>query len=149
MSIFFPESQVKTFSKKISRNSTIFQCNHSINECLTGQVYSAWDCYKLALLRCSYVCLFLLPVCLNFFSILISFSAYFFPINRWVLIPNGHSSRIHINSDFLQMMVIMIMMMIIINSRVVVVVASTEKQDRAIYAFTRKKFSLCFHSSNY
>ena len=82
-----------------------------------------------------FVCFFL-SVVWNFFSILISFPGSFFLPNRGGLIPNNHSSRIHIYSDFLQMMVIMMMMIIIINAHVIVVVASTEKQDRAIYAFT-------------
>ena len=84
-----------------------------------------------------FLCLFVFFVCfLEFFSILISFPGSFFLPNRGGLIPNNHSSRIHIYSDFLQMMVIMMMMISIINAHVIVVVASTEKQDRAIYAFT-------------
>ena len=88
-----------------------------------------------------FVCLFV--SLFEIFSIFISIQLTISP-NRWALIPNNHWSRIHIYSDFLPMIVIM--MMIFINARVIVVVASTEKQDRAIYAFTLKKFFFCFHS---
>ena len=145
--LFFPRNSSEDYFYKINRTSTIFEGNQLINRCSTSHVFTVleivirWLCCAVPIFFvCLFVCLF------EFFSIFISIQLTISP-NRWALIPNNHWSRIHIYSDFLQMIVIM--MMIFINARVIVVVASTEKQDRAIYAFTLKKFFFCFHSSNH
>ena len=145
--LFFPRNSSEDYFYKINRTSTIFEGNQLINRCSTSHVFTVleivirWLCCAVPIFFvCLFVCLF------EFFSIFISIQLTISP-NRWALIPNNHWSRIHIYSDFLQMIVMM--MMIFINARVIVVVASTEKQDRAIYAFTLKKFFFCFHSSNH
>ena len=145
--LFFPRNSSEDYFYKINRTSTIFEGNQLINRCSTSHVFTVleivirWLCCAVPIFFvCLFVCLF------EFFSIFISIQLTISP-NRWALIPNNHWSRIHIYSDFLKMIVIM--MMIFINARVIVVVASTEKQDRAIYAFTLKKFFFCFHSSNH
>ena len=142
--LFFPRNSSEDYFYKISRTSTSFEGNQLINRCSTSHVFTVleivirWLCCAVPIF---FVCLFV--SLFEFFSIFISIQLTISP-NRWALIPNNHWSRIHIYSDFLQMMVIM--MMIFINAHVIVVVASTEKQDRAIYAFTLKKFFFCFHS---
>ena len=142
--LFFPRNSSEDYFYKINRTSTIFEGNQLINRCSTSHVFTVleivirWLCCAVPIF---FVCLFV--SLFEFFSIFISIQLTISP-NRWALIPNNHWSRIHIYSDFLQMMVIM--MMIFINAHVIVVVASTEKQDRAIYAFTLKKFFFCFHS---
>ena len=142
--LFFPRNSSEDYFYKINRTSTIFEGNQLINRCSTSHVFTAleivirWLCCAVPIF---FVCLFV--SLFEIFSIFISIQPTISP-NRWALIPNNHCSRIHIYSDFLPMIVIM--MMIFINARVIVVVASTEKQDRAIYAFTLKKFFFCFHS---
>ena len=145
--LFFPRNSSEDYFYKINRTSTIFEGNQLINRCSTSHVFTVleivirWLCCAVPIFFvCLFVCLF------EFFSIFISIQLTISP-NRWALIPNNHWSRIHIYSDFLKMIVIM--MMIFINARVIMVVASTEKQDRAIYAFTLNKFFFCFHSSNH
>ena len=146
--LFFPRNSSEDYFYKINRTSTIFEGNQLMNRCSTSHVFTAleivmrWLCCAVPIF-CLFVCL---SLCLKFFSILISIQFTISP-NRWALIPNNLCSRIHIYSDFLQMMVIM--MMIFINAHVIVVVASTEKQDRVIYVFTLKKFYFCFHSLNH
>ena len=142
--LFFPRNSSEDYFYKINRTSTIFEGNQLINRCSTSHVFTALEivirwlcCAVLIFFVCLFVSLF------EIISIFISIQLTISP-NRWALIPNNHWSRIHIYSDFLPMIVIM--MMIFINARVIVVVASTEKQDRAIYAFTLKKFFFCFHS---
>ena len=142
--LFFPRNSSEDYFYKINRTSTIFEGNQLINRCSTSHVFTALEivirwlcCAVLIFFVCLFVSLF------EIISIFISIQLTISP-NRWALIPNNHCSRIHIYSDFLPMIVIM--MMIFINARVIVVVASTEKQDRAIYAFTLKKFFFCFHS---
>ena len=145
--LFFPRNSSEDYFYKISRTSTIFEGNQLINRCSTSHVFTVleivirWLCCAVPIFFvCLFVCLF------EFFSIFISIQLTISP-NRWAFIPNNHCSRIHIYSDFLQMMVIM--MMIFINAHVIVVVASTEKQDRVIYVFALKKFYFCFHSLNH
>ena len=142
--LFFPRNSSEDYFYKINKTSTIFEGNQLINRCSTSHVFTALEivirwlcCAVLIFFVCLFVSLF------EIISIFISIQLTISP-NRWALIPNNHCSRIHIYSDFLPMIVIM--MMIFINARVIVVVASTEKQDRAIYAFTLKKFFFCFHS---
>ena len=145
--LFFPRNSSEDYFYKINRTSTIFEGNQLINRCSTSHVFTVleivirWLCCAVPIFFvCLFVCLF------EFFSIFISIQLTISP-NRWALIPNNLCSRIHIYSDFLQMMVLM--MMIFINAHVIVVVASTEKQDRAIYVFTLNKFYFCFHSLNH
>ena len=145
--LFFPRNSSEDYFYKINRTSTIFEGNQLINRCSTSHVFTAleivirWLCCAVPIF---FVCLFV--SLFEFFSIFISIQLTISP-NRWALIPNNLCSRIHIYSDFLQMMVLM--MMIFINAHVIVVVASTEKQDRVIYVFTLKKFYFCFHSLNH
>ena len=142
--LFFPRNSSEDYFYKINRTSTIFEGNQLINRCSTSHVFTAleivirWLCCAVPIFF-----VYLFVSLFEIFSIFISIQPTISP-NRWALIPNNHWSRIHIYSDFLPMIVIM--MMIFINARVIVVVASTEKQDRAIYAFTLKKFFFCFHS---